>query len=41
MEDIEFKYSKKKVGNYIILLDQCLGKGSFGLVYKAYLEKEP
>lgn len=29
---------KKKIENYIILLEECLGEGSFGKVYKGLNE---
>lgn len=31
----------KKIGNYIIELNNIIGKGSFGTVYKGYNEKNP
>jgi hypothetical protein len=33
------KEKNKKVGNYYIKMDECLGRGGFATTYKAYRDK--
>ena len=33
------KEKNKKVGNYLIRMEQCLGRGGFATTYKAYKGK--
>jgi hypothetical protein len=33
------KGNNKKVGNYYIKMDECLGRGGFAAAYKAYRDK--
>ena len=33
------KEKSKKIGNYVIRMEECLGKGAFATTYKAYKDK--
>ncbi len=35
------KENNKKIGNYIIIMDGPIGRGSFSQTYKAHLIKDP